>query len=363
MLWKAFHYQLDHHPQNTDIAYAQYTAVNQLFAQAIAAVHRAGDVVWVNDYHLMLVPAMLRSLLPTATIGFFLHVPFPASEIFRCLPARRQLLLGMLGADLIGFQIYAFLRHFRMACSRILALDSNPASIQLQDSTAAVGIYPIGIDLHALSRKRSDPQMQDLVVSMADKFVNKKILIGRDKNDYVKGVRHKLVAYETFLSQHPEWVGKVVLIQVALSTSILNESSVSDVVDRINSKFGTIESVACIYLHQDISFAHYLALLTIADVCLITSLRDGMNLTSHEYVICQDVKRSPLVMSEFTGTYGSFQSALRVNPWNAQEVADAILEALTMSQDEKSYRWQMLYNYVAANTGTLQYLFSSNLCQ
>ncbi len=188
---------------------------------------------------------------------------------------------------------------------------------------------------------------------LKEKYAGKYVVIGRDKNDYVKGVRHKLLAFERFLQTHPEMQGKAVLIQVSLSTSEANESqsNVSNVVARINSQFGTIEYIPVVYLHQDISFNHYLALLTMADACLITSLRDGMNLTSHEYVVCQEEKNSPLIISEFAGTYGSFGAALRVNPWNTKEVADAIYEALTMKSEEKTYRWKNLYSYVETNTG------------
>lgn len=326
--------------------------VNQHFADTVARLYKEGDVIWINDYHLMLVPEMLRKLLPGATIGFFLHVPFPSSEIFRCLAKRKEILRGVLGADMIGFQIYAFMRHFIMTCSRCLGLDTSPAGIQLEKSTVALGIYPIGINLDSLKEKRELDEVSTLIATLKDKYKGKKVLIGRDKSDYVKGVRHKLVAFERFLSQNPEWVGKVVLVQVSLSTTEANEneSNVSDVVDRINSKFGTIQYVPVVYLHQDISFSHYLALLTIADACIITSLRDGMNLTSHEYVVCQQGKHSPLIISEFAGTYGSFSAALRVNPWDAQEVADAILEALSMGAEDRFYRWKILYNHVTTNT-------------
>ena len=147
---------------------------------------------------------------------------------------------------------------------------------------------------------RKDPEVLKLVAVLKEKYAGKYVVIGRDKNDYVKGVRHKLLAFERFLQDHPEMQGKVVLIQVSLSTSEVNESqsNVSNVAARINSNFGTIEYVPVVYLHQDISFNYYLALLIIADASLITSLRDGMNLTSHEYVVCQEEKRSPLIISE-----------------------------------------------------------------
>ncbi|KAJ3340402.1 hypothetical protein HDU91_000858, partial [Kappamyces sp. JEL0680] len=313
ILWKPFHYQLPDYPKPKgfeDTAWKYYVQVNQLFADAILARYQPGDIV------------------------------------------RNEILAGLLGADLVGFQIYAFMRHFLMTCSRLLALDSTPKAILLENSTVAVGSYPIGIDLVTLDRKRKDPEVLRLVALLKEKYAGRYVVIGRDKNDYVKGVRHKLLAFERFLENHPEMQGKVVLIQVSLSTSEANESesNVSNVVARINSQFGTIEYVPVVYLHQDISFNHYLALLTMADASLITSLRDGMNLTSHEYVVCQEEKKSPLIISEFAGTYGNFGAALRVNPWDTQEVADAIYEALVMSEEDKAYRWKNLYSYVTTNT-------------
>ncbi|KAI8814676.1 glycosyltransferase family 20-domain-containing protein [Cladochytrium replicatum] len=355
VLWRPFHYQLSDYPKGKayeERAWKQYVAVNQKFANVIASVYQPNDVVWVNDYHLMLVPQMLRQLIPNAMIGFFLHIPFPSSEIYRCLHVRKQILEGMLGADLIGFQTYSFMRHFLMTCTRLLSLESTPKGIQLDNTSASVGIFPIGINLQSLNERRTNPDVKDMILSLQERYAGKAVVIGRDKNDYVKGVRQKMLAFERFLTLHPEWVGKVVLIQVALSTTEANQSSsnVSDVVARINSRFGSIEYTPVVYLHQDISFNHYIALLTIADACLITSLRDGMNLTSHEYVVCQEEKRSPLIISEFAGTYGSFGAALRVNPWDTREVADAIFDALTMSEEDKLYRWKELYSYVSTNT-------------
>ncbi|TPX57884.1 hypothetical protein SpCBS45565_g08129 [Spizellomyces sp. 'palustris'] len=368
VLWKPFHYQLPDYPKGEayeEQAWKHYIAVNQKFANAIAETYRIGDIaVWINDYHLMLVPAMVRQLVPDAIIGFFLHIPFPSSEIFRCLHVRKQVLEGMLGADLIGFQTYPFMRHFLMTCTRLLALESTPRGVQLEDRVVSVMPIPIGINLDALNEKRNHPEVAEILASLREKYDGMKVLIGRDKNDYVKGVRQKMLAFERFLKDHSEWQGKVVLIQVVLSTTEANENEcrVSDVVARINSRFGSIEYSPVVYLHQDISFSHYLALLTLADACVITSLRDGMNLTSHEYVVCQEEHHGPLVISEFAGTYGSFGAALRVNPWDVREVADAINDALTMGDEDKAFRWKELYSHVVGNTAqTYVETFTSEL--
>ncbi|KAI8822643.1 glycosyltransferase family 20-domain-containing protein [Fimicolochytrium jonesii] len=367
VLWKPFHYQLPDYPKGPAYekkAWELYVAVNEKFAQAIVESYRPGDIVWINDYHLMLVPSILRKQLPNAIIAFFLHIPFPSSEIFRCFHVRKQILEGMLGADMIGFQTYPFMRHFLMTCTRLLRLESTPRGVQLDDRTVSVMPIPIGIDLAALNEKRRNPEVAEIIASLKERYAGMKVLLGRDKNDYVKGVRQKLLAFERFLQDYPEWVGKVVLLQVALSTTEANENEcrVSDVVARVNSRYGSIEYHPVVYLQQDISFSHYLALWTIADACVITSLRDGMNLTSHEFVVCQEENHGPLIISEFAGTYGSFGSALRVNPWDIREVAEAMHDALVMSEEEKAWRWKELYTHVVGNTAqTFVESFTSEL--
>ena len=248
----------------------------------------------------MLLPGMIREKIPNATIGFFLHIPFPSSELFRCLPPRKQLLEAMLQSDVIGFQTYSFARHFLQTCARILSVDATPSGIQLDTHYCSVGIHPIGIDIAALRSKISDPDVAQWVTKLKEKYADKKLIVARDKLDYIKGVRQKLLAFEQFLIRHPEWRGEVVLIQIALSTSEHNElrAHISDVVSRVNSKFSNISYQPIVFLHQDISFAQYLALLTCADACLLTPLRDGMNLTSHEYIVCQEKTHSPLILSE-----------------------------------------------------------------
>ncbi|KAF9315711.1 hypothetical protein BG003_002709 [Podila horticola] len=355
VLWPIFHYVLPDNLRSKryeDGSWKHYVAVNRAFADTIVENYTEGDTIWVNDYHLMLVPNMIRERLPDATIGFFLHVPFPSSEIFRCLHVRKEVLEGLLGADLVGFQTYSFARHFLQTCSRLLAVETSPNGIQLENTAVNVGIFPIGIDTQSLALKRKDPEVAQWVKEIKDRYSGMKLIVARDKLDYVKGVRQKMLAFERFLNLYPEWDGKIVLIQVALSTSEQNEvqGHVSDVVTRINSKFSSLSYQPIVFLHQDITFSQYLGLLTAADLCLITSLRDGMNLTSHEYVFCQEEEMNPLVLSEFAGTYGSMGACLRVNPWNYTEVAEAIHEALMMRADEKALRWHELNKHVVTNT-------------
>lgn len=366
ILWPTFHYVVPDQPKSKvfhDDSWKQYVDLNQKFADTIADAYRPGDIIWINDYHLLLVPGMLRSRLPQALIGFFLHIPFPSSEIYRCLPIRNQLLEGVLGADMIGFQTYSFARHFLQTASRLLSLEATPKGIHLENSFVSVGIFPIGIDIKSLNDKLGLSEVNDWLSMLQDKYEGKKLIVGRDKLDYIKGVRQKFLAFELFLERYPEWQGQVVLIQVALSTTEQNElqGQVSDVVSRINSKYSNLAYQPIVFLHQDITFPQYLALLSAADACLITSLRDGMNLTSHEYVVCQEKKKSPLILSEFTGTYGSFGACIRINPWDYAECAEAIHEALVMDEEEKDARWKELYAHV--HTCTAQYWTESYIVE
>ncbi|KAM3586532.1 Trehalose-6-P synthase/phosphatase complex subunit [Umbelopsis sp. WA50703] len=355
VLWPNFHYVMLENPKSKvyqDDTWKAYQTLNERFADTIAEIYQPGDTIWVNDYHLMLLPALLRERLPNAIIGFFLHIPFPSSEIFRCLPTRKELLEGVLKADLVGFQTYSFARHFLQTCSRILSLEANPSGIQMDSHYVSIGIFPIGIDIASLNEKRKNPDVDRWMEVLKEKYAGKKIIVARDKLDSIKGVRQKMLAFEKFLTNYPEWHGQVVLIQVALSTTEQNElqAHITDVVSRVNSKFSNIAYQPIVFLHQDISFSQYLALLTNADAALITPLRDGMNLTSHEYIACQQANHGPLILSEFTGTYGTFGACLRVNPWDYSQVSVAIHEALSMGEEEKDERWQSLYQNVATNT-------------
>lgn len=363
ILWPFFHYQIPDGPKSKayeDHSWKYYVNVNRAFADTIVKNWKRGDVIWVHDYHLLLLPAMIRQRLPDAKIGFFLHVAFPSSEIFRCLAVRTQLLEGMLGASLVGFQIHEYTRHFLQTCSRLLNAEATADGVQLEDRFVDVINMPIGIDPVALNEHREEEDVKSWLEILREKYKGKKLIVARDKLDHIRGVRQKLLSYELFLNLNPEWRGKVVLLQVALSTSERNEldAAVSDIVTRVNSSWANLAYQPVVYLKQDIDYAQYLALLTDADALMITSQREGMNLTSHEYVFCQDgknfeKKHGSLILSEFTGTSGLFGGAeLAVNPWDYRACADAIKKALEMSEKEKTDRWTRLYNSVLHHTGS-----------
>lgn len=362
ILWPIFHYQVPDHPKSkayADHSWNFYVNLNQAFADKVVSTYKRGDTIWVHDYHLLLVPGMIRKKIPDAKIGFFLHTAFPSSEVFRCLAKRRELLEGMLGANLVAFQTSEYSQHFLQTCSRILTVETTAEGVQLEDHFVNVMDCPIGINLDATNLAREADEVAQWVNTIKKRYKGKQLIVARDQLDNIRGVRQKLLAYELFLNKYPEFANKVVMIQVATSTSEQSEllATVSDIVSRIDGKHSTLAHQPLVFLKQDIAFSQYLALLTVADVMMITPLRDGMNLTAHEFVACQDgargqKKHAPLILSEFTGSASVFhQYPLIVNPWDYQQQAKAIKDALEMSDTEKERRWTHLHDIVRHQTG------------
>jgi len=363
ILWPVFHYQIPDHPRSKafeDHSWVYYVKINEAFAERVIRSYKHNDVVWIHDYHLLLVPGMIRKRLPDACIGFFLHTAFPSSEVFRCLSVRKQLLEGMLGANLIVFQADEYAHHFLQTCSRLLVVEVTEDGVQQDSHFVDVASVPIGIVPEQLMAAREEPEVSQLIKVIQERYRGKKLIVARDKLDGIRGVRQKLLSYELFLNKNPEWREKVVLIQVATSTTGENhdlENIIADIVTRVNSQHSTLAHQPLVFLKQDIAFSQYLALLTAADILMVTSLRDGMNLTCHEYVLCQDgegssKKHGPLILSEFTGSASVFKGAeLSVNPWDYQQCARAIKHALEMSDGEKDKRYDKLHDVVLHHNG------------
>ena len=362
ILWPVFHYVIPDHPKSKaflDHSWIFYVQVNQAFADKVVKNYKRGDIIWVHDYHLCLVPQMIRQKLPDAQIGFFLHTAFPSSEVFRCLAARKELLDGMLGSNLVAFQTPEYAHHFLQTCSRILSVEATEDGVQLDTRFVNVWSSPIGIDPRALALAREEPEVLEWIQTMQKRYEGKKVIVARDKLDNIRGVRQKLLSYELFLNKNPQWRDKVVLIQVATSTTEDPElaATVSEIVTRIDAVHSTLTHNPLVFLRQDIAFSQYLALLSIADALAITSLREGMNLTCHEFVICQDgrasnKKHAPVILSEFTGSASIFDGAeLAVNPWDYGGIAEAFKHALEMSEEEKERRYAKLRNQVMHHTG------------
>jgi trehalose 6-phosphate synthase/phosphatase len=362
-LYTLFHYKQNGPTDGRDArkTWADYYRLNKLFADKILELYRPGDIIIIHDFYLLLLPSLLRQNIPNIYIGFFLHVPFPSSEFYRCLSRRKEILEGVLGANMIGFQAFSYARHFSSCCTRILGFDSSSRGVDAYGAHVSVDVFPIGINAARTAQIAfNDPATEEKVRGIREIYSDKKIIVGRDRLDSVRGVAQKLQAFEMFLERYPEWRGKVVLIQVTSpssvqvirgdddDTKVLNK--ISDLVARINGDYGSLSFVPVQHFPQYLSREEYFALLRVADVGLITSVRDGMNTTSLEYVICQKEKHSPLILSEFSGTAGPLSGAMHINPWDLGGVAEAINNALTMPKDEREDTFNKLFKYVVSNT-------------
>jgi trehalose 6-phosphate synthase len=242
------------------------------------------------------------------------------------------------------------------AVARILKLPTSPTGVDVYGRHVTVGAFPIGIDLGTFQDGLKSPQAVERIKQLQHKFGDVKIIVGVDRLDYIKGIPQKLHAFNIFLQEHPEWIGKVVLVQVAVpSRQDVEEyqdlrAMVNELVGRINGKYGSVEFTPIHFLHKSVSFTELISLYSVSDVCLVSSTRDGMNLVSYEYVACQQKKHGVLILSEFTGAAQSLNGSLIVNPWNTEEMSTAIFDALTMSEEKRRNNHQKLYKYISKYT-------------
>lgn len=359
-LYTLFHYKQNNPPEPKAArkAWTDYCRMNKTFADRIVEIYKPGDIVLIHDYNLLLLPGLLRQQLPNVYIGFFLHIPFPSSEFYRCLSERKEILEGVLGANMIGFQSYGYSRHFSSCCNRILGFDSSSAGVDAYGARVAVDVFPIGLNAASTEEAAfSDPAVEEKIKGIQELYAGKKLIVGRDRLDSVRGVKQKLQAFETFLERYPQWRNKVVLIQITSPSNVNTEpdsedkfiSDISDLVAKINGLYGSLSFSPVQHYPQYLSREEYFALLRVADVGLITSVRDGMNTTALEYVLCQKENCGPLIISEFSGTAGSLADAILVNPWDRGRAAEAINRALTMSMNDRQVQQTKLYKHVVTN--------------
>ena len=359
-LWPLFHYLLwqdvpGDRKNWEDFSWEAYVAANEAYAKRIAEQYQDGDLVWIHDYHLLLVPQMLRRLIPDAHIGLFIHAPFPSSEIFRCLPQRREIIEGMLGADLACFQAFSYSRHFLSSCIRVCGFEASSNSVEsFNGHITNVTYNPIGIDAEKVAKDCASPGVGPKIAAIREMYKGKKVIIGRDKLDVVRGVIQKLQAFYKLLEEFPEWRDNVVLIQVtapSMNDSPLLERQVSELVSHINGEFGSLSFTPVHHYHQIIDRDEYYALLSVADLAIVSSLRDGMTASTMEFIVAQNnYKKAPLLLSEFTGSAGRLRSAIQINPWATFSSAKAIHYALVMSDEERRRRHEDLYHQVISHT-------------
>jgi len=347
VLWPLFHYLIDRVPVDA-AGWDAYSQANQAFADAAAQEYRTGDTIWIHDYQLMLVPAMLRERLPHARIGFFLHIPFPSSEVYRILPWRRQILKGLLGADLLGFHTFAYLRHFVASLLHVEGVEPDIDRVRIADRDVHLGVFPMGVDASRFAALAEDPEVEARVRDIRRDAAGRQIVLGIDRLDYTKGIPRRLHAIERLLTGAPERRDQLRFIQVAVPSRGEVDSyqrfkrHVEESVGRINGTCGTLSSSPVHYIHQSVSQTELVALYRAADAMLVTPLRDGMNLVAKEFVASRVDDDGVLILSEFAGAAAELDGAVTVNPYDVDAVVESIERALSMSPQEKQARMKTL---------------------
>ncbi|MCG2624882.1 trehalose-6-phosphate synthase [Arthrobacter sp. I2-34] len=336
-----------------------YQAVNRRFAEATAGIAAQGATVWVQDYQLQLVPRLLRQMRPDLLIGFFNHIPFPPVEIFAQLPWRRQVVEGLLGADLVGFQRASDTGNFLRAVRRFTGNNTRQQHVELREDgvrrECRADTFPISIDVARIDELARRPDVLERSRQIRDEVGNRKILLGVDRLDYTKGIGHRIKAYGELLDDGKLQVEDAVLIQVASPSRERVESyrllrdEIEAAVGRINGTFDTMGSTAVRYLHHSYPTEEMVALYLAADVMLVTALRDGMNLVAKEYVAARTGADGALVLSEFTGASDHLRQAVLVNPHDIDGLKERILQAIAMPKAEAGRRMRAMRRQVLQN--------------
>ncbi len=342
-VWPLLHYMPNYLRYET-AWWEAYRQINQRFAETVLEHAGEGDLVWVHDYQLLLLPALLRAARPSLRIGFFLHTPFPAFEVYRCHPRGRELVQGMLGADVLGFHTFGYLRHFRSAAQRLLGVGAGITSLQGEDGHhAELGVYPIGIHAAKFDETLDDPDHARRQQKFRATFQGKRLVLSVERMDYTKGILHRLEAVDCFLAGREERDDiKFIFVSVPSREGVEEyqdlRADVEARVGRLNGKYATLHNSPIHFVHDSVDFADLCALYAVADVCLVTPLVDGMNLVAKEFLACQRTPTGPLILSEFAGAAEELSQALIVNPYDAPAVAATIQRALAMPAAETRAR-------------------------
>ena len=344
-IWPLFHY----FPILTvyeESMWQVYEEVNRRFCDVVAEMLQPGDVVWIHDYHFMLLPAMLRERCPDTSIGFFLHIPFPAYEIYRLLPRKwaAAIVEGLLGADVVGFHTVDYVRHFLTSVLRLTGNQHQIGRLMMDGREVQVDAFPIGIDFDKYHGTAAQPKVQKEAETIRRKLVQQKAILSVDRLDYTKGIAKRLIAYDLFLERHPEWRQKVTMLLLVVPSRIGVDKyqemrrEIDELVGRINGRYADFGWAPIAYLYKNLGLQALSALYAAADVALVTPLRDGMNLVAKEYIAARVQDNGVLILSEMAGAARELSEALIVNPNSKEEMSDAILQALTMPEEEQALR-------------------------
>ncbi len=342
-IWPLFHY-FPLYTEYSDDFWQAYERVNMAFANVVAGIAKPNDIIWIHDYQLMLLPRILREKLPKATVGFFLHIPFPSFETFRLLPWRQQILEGLLGADLIGFHTYDYTGHFMDSVHRLLGYEVAMGQITADDRLVKADAFPMGINYEQYSNVDQDLQVQAERKRFRRKLGDCRVILSVDRLDYTKGITQRLEAFSLFLDRNPNFKRRVILVLLVVPSRTRVEhymqlkKQVDGLVGEINGKYGTIGWMPVWYLYRSLPFHPLAALYTLADVALVTPLRDGMNLVAKEYTATRVDGKGVLILSETAGAAQELGEAIIINPNNQEEIAQALVKALEMPEQEQIER-------------------------
>ncbi len=352
VIWPLFHYERSL-VQHTDHGWKSYQDVNELVANAIIEEAREGDTIWIHDFHFFLVPGLIKAKRPDLQVGFFLHIPFPSSEIFRELPQRKEILLSLIQCDLVGFHDLSYLTHFKSSLSRVLGEQTSIFNER------KLGVYPISIDTENFEALRDAPETKEFIKRYAEQKKDKKWILGVDRLDYIKGLVLKLQSMQEFLRKYPDQIGKVQMVQIVIpSRTEVPEyqelkQKVEQLVSSINGEFGSPTYMPIHYLYHSVSGNELSALYQLSEVMHIGSRRDGMNLVALEYVVSQkDPYAGTILLSEFTGAHSTLSYAISINPWNIEETAVKIKEALEHPEEQRRKEMMAMRDFLKKYTSS-----------
>jgi len=349
-LWPSFHYFNEYVVYNK-VFWEAYCKVNAKFCEVITHLAEPGDIIWVHDYQLLLLPNMVRKQIQEVSIGFFQHIPFPSYEVFRQLPWRKELLEGMLGADLLGFHTYDDTRHFLSAVSRIVGVNNFNNVLELEERSVAVDAFPMGIDYAKYHNASKKKVVREKIEKLRHNLGDQKLCLSIDRLDYSKGIPQKLMAFEQLLIKYPQYEQQVSLVMIVVPSRHkvkkyreLKES-IDEMVGRINSKFATLEWRPIHYFYRSFNFEDLSAFYHLAEVGFITPMRDGMNLVCKEFIASKTGENGVLILSEMAGASKELYDAILVNPNDEDALIDALYRALNMPKEEQlAYIKTMQYN-------------------
>lgn len=355
MIWPLCHYFYTYIQYETKF-WETYQEVNRLFCAEAVKLIKPGDMVWIQDYQLMLLPAMLREKIEGISIGYFHHIPFPSYELFRVLPERAEILKGLMGADLIGFHTHDYMRHFISAAYRVLGLDSDLDEIHFDDRVVHVDAFPMGINYDLHYDAILDETVQKKAKEFRKNFGNHKLALSVDRLDYSKGIIHRLKGFAQFLENNPEYRGEVSLVMVVVPSRDNVDryadlkTKIDEMIGSLNGLYSTLDWSPVYYFYRSFPFEELMALYHIANFALVTPVRDGMNLVAKEYVAAKRDEPGMLILSEMAGAAAELREAVIINPNNIDEIEEALLEALKMPETEKKTRMVKMQKTISKQT-------------